>query len=115
MNRQTIEEFLVLHHVGAKSGTERVTPLMYRAEGDGWAIFASKGGAPSNPDWFHNLLANPTTTIEVGTETVAVTARVAEGADRTRIWDAQATEVPQFADYQPGNSRQIPVVVLDRS
>ena len=70
---------LLLHHRGAKTGVERVSPLVYRPVGRGYAVFASKAGAPTNPDWFHNLRANPATTVEVGTETVPVTARVATG------------------------------------
>src|SRR5436305_11777419 len=98
-NQQIIEEFranggkvggnvegapmLVLHHRGAKTGTERVNPLMYQDLGDGsGAIFASKSGAPTNPDWYHNLVANPKTTIEIGTETREVVARVASDEDR---------------------------------
>ena len=87
LNKETIKEFrangglvggpfegqtlLLLHHVGAKSGRERVSPLVYRTEGDAWVVFGSKAGAPTNPDWYHNLLANPATTVEVGTEPVA--------------------------------------------
>lgn len=130
-NKQIIEEFranegmvggplegrsmLLLHHVGAKSGIERVSPLVYRAEGDTRVIIASKGGAPTNPDWYHNLVANPTTTVEIGTETVAVTARAAKGAERTLLFDAAAAEMPQFAEYQANTSREIPVIVLEES
>ena len=130
-NKQIIEEFranegvvggpldgssvLLLHHVGAKSGIERVSPLVYRAEGDTRVIIASKGGAPTNPDWYYNLVANPTTTVEVGTETVAVTARAAEGAERTRLFDATTAEMSQFAEYQANTSREIPVIVLEES
>ena len=106
---------LLLHHVGAKSGIERVSPLVHRVDGEALVIFASKAGAPTNPDWYHNLLANPATTVEFGADTVAVTARVAEGADRTRIWEAAKTEIPMFADYEASSGRTIPVVVLDRS
>ncbi len=106
---------LLLHHVGATSGTERVSPLVYRSEGDAWVVFGSKGSAPTNPDWYYNLLANPATTVEVGTDTVAVTARVAEGAERTRIWDAAITATPQFAEYAARSGREIPVIVLERS
>ena len=128
-NRKIIEEFranqgrvggpfegasmVLLHHKGAKTGTERVTPLVYRQEGDAVVIFASKAGAPTNPDWFHNLKAHPDTTIEVGTETRAVRARVAEGDERERIWSAQKRAMPGFADYEAKTSRQIPVVVLE--
>ena len=86
---------MLLHHVGAKSGTERIAPLASQAQGDAgnaWVIIASKAGAPTNPDWYHNLLANPATTIEVGTETVF--ARVTEGAERTRLWEATKAKMP---------------------
>lgn len=106
---------LLLHSTGAKSGTERVTPVMYQAVGDDFAIFASKAGAPTNPDWYHNLRADPRATVEVGTETFAVTARVAEGDERERIWSKQKADYPGFAEYEEKTSRQIPVVVLSRS
>jgi len=128
-NRRIIEEFranagkvggpfenvpmLLLHHRGAKSGTERVSPLAYRRDGDRYVIFASKGGAPANPAWYHNLVANPEVAIEVGTETVAVRASVAEGDERERLWTVQKQEFPGFADYEQKTTRQIPVVVLD--
>src|SRR3982750_642090 len=70
---------LLLHSTGAKTGAERVNPMMYQAVGDDYAVFASKAGMPTNPDWYHNLIAHPDATIEVGTDTIAVTARVAEG------------------------------------
>jgi deazaflavin-dependent oxidoreductase (nitroreductase family) len=132
-NQEIIEEFranggrvggrfegaplLLLHHRGAKSGKEYVNPLMYQDLGGGsLAIFASKGGAPTNPDWFHNLRANPNTKIEVGTETVDVVARVASDEDRDRIWEAQKRAYPNFAEYeQSAGARKIPVVVLDRA
>ena len=107
---------VLLHHTGAKSGVERVTPLMYRPDGDRVVIFASKGGAPDHPAWFHNLVANPETTIEVGDEAgVAVRATVLEGDERDRIWSAQKAEVPQFAEYEvTAGDREIPVVALER-
>jgi deazaflavin-dependent oxidoreductase (nitroreductase family) len=105
---------LLLHHKGAKSGTERVNPLVYLAEGDAWVVFASKGGAPTNPDWFHNLVANPDTEIEVGSDTIPVHARVAEGDERERIFAEQKERMPGFADYEAKTDRVIPVVVLDR-
>jgi deazaflavin-dependent oxidoreductase (nitroreductase family) len=131
-NRKVIEEFrandgvvggtfegmplVLVHHKGAKSGTERVNPLAYYPVGDAYAIFASKGGAPTNPDWYYNLVANPETTIEVGTETIPVVARVAEGAERQEIYDAQKAKLPQFAEYeQSAGDRVIPVVILDRA
>ena len=103
---------LLLHHRGAKSGTERVSPLAYRREGDDYVVFGSRGGAPEHPAWVHNLVAHPETTVEVGTETIAVTARTATGDERTRIWSAQKADVPVFADYEAKTSREIPVVVL---
>jgi deazaflavin-dependent oxidoreductase (nitroreductase family) len=103
----------LLHHTGAKSGTERVTPMMYRAEGDSWAVFGSKAGAPTNPAWYHNLVANPDTRIEVGSETLDVTARVTERDERDRIWEAQKVDYPGFADYEKSTDRVIPVIVLE--
>jgi deazaflavin-dependent oxidoreductase (nitroreductase family) len=106
---------LLLHHKGAKSGAERVNPLMYRPVGDSLAIFASKGGAPTNPDWYYNLRAHPETTVEVGTETIPVVARVADDGERAPIWEANKRDNPGFADYEKQTSRQIPVVILDRA
>src|SRR5471030_2467791 len=107
---------VLLHHTGAKSGIERVNPLAYqRIDADSVAIFASKGGAPTNPDWYHNVVANPNTSIEIGTERYDVTARVAPSDERQRIWDAQKKAFPNFADYEStSGGRQIPVVVLDK-
>jgi deazaflavin-dependent oxidoreductase (nitroreductase family) len=82
---------------------------------DGYAIFASKAGAPTNPAWYHNLVANPDTTVEVGTETVPVRARVAGREERERIWTAQKERVPQMAEYEKKTTRQIPVLVLERA
>jgi deazaflavin-dependent oxidoreductase (nitroreductase family) len=105
---------LLLHHTGAKSGTERVNPLMYQQVGDGYAIFASKAGAPSNPDWYYNLVAHPDTSIEVGTDTVRVRARVADAGERDPIWEKQKESNPGFAEYETNAApRQIPVVLLD--
>ena len=105
---------LLLHHVGAKSGVERVNPVAYQRVGDGWAVFASKAGAPTNPDWFHNLVAHPDVSIEVGSESHSVTARVASGEERERIWAAQKEAFPNFAQYEEqAGARQIPVVVLE--
>jgi deazaflavin-dependent oxidoreductase (nitroreductase family) len=107
---------VLVHHTGAKSGTKRVNPLVYqRLSDDSVAVFASKGGAPTNPDWFHNLVANPNTTIEIGTEKYDVTARVADREERERIWEAQKKAFPNFAEYEvTAAGREIPVVVLDR-
>jgi deazaflavin-dependent oxidoreductase (nitroreductase family) len=104
---------LLLHTTGAKSGRERVNPLMYQTLDDGYAVFASKGGAATNPDWFHNLLANPRVAAEIGSETVELTARVADGQTRERIWAAQKSAYPGFADYERKTTRQIPVVILE--
>jgi deazaflavin-dependent oxidoreductase (nitroreductase family) len=104
---------LLLHHKGAKSGKERVNPVMYRRVGDSLAIFASKAGAPTNPDWYYNLVAHPETVVEVGTETVPVVARVPDDAERAPIWEIHKRENPGFADYEKQTSRQIPVVILD--
>jgi len=105
---------LLLHSRGAKTGLERVNPVAYQPVGDDIAVFASKAGADTNPDWYHNLLANPLATAEVGTDTVEVRARVAEGDERDRIWERQKQLMPGFADYEQKTRRQIPVVVLER-
>jgi deazaflavin-dependent oxidoreductase (nitroreductase family) len=104
---------LLLHSVGARSGKERVNPMMYQSVGDTYAVFASKGGAPSNPAWYHNLVANPAATIEVATITVDVRARIAEGAERDTIWETQKERYPGFAGYEASTTRQIPVVILE--
>ena len=103
---------LLLHSTGARSGQERINPMMYQAVADGYAVFASKGGAPTNPDWYHNVVAHPDTTIEVGTDTVAVTARVASDQEREPIWEKQKADYPGFADYEQQTTRRIPVVIL---
>jgi deazaflavin-dependent oxidoreductase (nitroreductase family) len=103
---------LLLHTVGAKSGQPRVNPVAYQDLGDGVAVFASKAGAPTNPDWYYNLLAHPQVTAEIGTETRPFVARVAEGAERERIWAAQKSANPGFAEYERKTTRQIPVVIL---
>ncbi len=130
-NTQMIEEFranhgklggpfqgatmLLLHTTGARTGKERVNPVAYQPLGDNFAVFASKAGAPTNPDWYHNLLAHPDTTVEVGDDTIEVTARVATGDERERIWERQKRDMPGFANYEQKTTRQIPVVVLERS
>ncbi len=105
---------LLLTTVGARSGAERLNALMYTKDGDDLVVLASKGGAPDNPAWYHNVIANPSATVEVGTEKFGVTARVAGGEERDRLFQAQATEYPQFAGYQEKTTRQIPVIVLHR-
>ncbi len=106
---------VLLNHKGARSGTERTTPLMYLPNGDDIVIFASKAGAPTNPDWYHNLRAHPEVTADLGTETVPVRARVAEGAERDELWERQKTAYPQFQGYEDATERVIPVVVLERA
>lgn len=105
---------LLLHSTGAKSGRERVHPMMYQAVGDGFAVFASKAGADTNPDWFHNLSAHPEVRIEVGTDTLDVTARVLDAEEREPVWEKQKAGYPGFADYETKTDRVIPVVMLDR-
>jgi deazaflavin-dependent oxidoreductase (nitroreductase family) len=104
---------LLLHHTGAKTGTERVTPLVYLAVDGKYAIFASKGGAPTNPDWFHNIVANPEVEIEVGTDTISATAEVLDSDERDAIWSRQKELMPGFAEYEQKTDREIPVIVLD--
>jgi deazaflavin-dependent oxidoreductase (nitroreductase family) len=128
MNRQVIAEFretggtaggvfegkplVLVHHVGAKSGVNRIAPLVAYRDGSRIFIFASKGGSDSNPDWYHNLVANPQTVAEVGSETIAVTARVLTGAERDEIYAKQSAVEPQFAEYQRKTTRVIPVLEL---
>jgi deazaflavin-dependent oxidoreductase (nitroreductase family) len=127
-NRGVIEEFrandgkvggpfegapvLLLTAVGAKSGERRTTPVMYLPDGERMVIFASKAGAPTNPGWYHNLVANPSATVEVGPHTVEVDALVTSGEERDRLFHQQAGLYPQFADYAQKTTRQIPVVAL---
>lgn len=106
---------LLLHTTGAKSGKERVNPMMYLEEDDNLYVFASKAGADTHPDWFHNLLATPEVTVEIGTETVTATTHVVEGAERDRIYALQAERFPGFAEYEAKTSRVIPVVELVRA
>jgi len=105
---------LLLTTTGAKSGLPRTNPLMYLDDGDRLLVFASKGGAPEDPDWYRNLFANPEATVEVGTETFAAKAVVITGAERDRLYARQAERYPQFAEYQAKAARTIPVVALDR-
>ena len=104
---------LLLHTTGAKSGQARINPMMYLADGDNYVVFASKGGAPTSPDWYHNLLANPRPTIEVGDKTINVVAKVAEGETRERLFSRQKELYSGFADYEAKTTRQIPVVILE--
>ena len=130
-NAQIIEEFranqgrvggmfegstlLLLHHSGAKSGKSRTNPLGYLNDQGRYVVFASKAGAPTNPDWYHNLKAHPNVTIEVGTDTIEVIANEATGEARDRLYRTQAERVPQFAAYEKQTDRVIPVIVLTPS
>src|SRR5258706_10846302 len=108
-------ELLLITIKGAKTGTLRTNPLAYTKDGDYYVIIASKGGADTNPDWYHNLTTNPNATIEVGTEKFEVVASEAKGAERDRLYAAQAKIYPGFADYEKKTSRKIPVFVLKRA
>jgi deazaflavin-dependent oxidoreductase (nitroreductase family) len=104
---------LLLHHTGAKSGKSYTTPLMYREDGSRYLIFASKAGATTNPDWYHNLMAHPDVAIEVGTDKLSATADEVTGEERDRLFAAQAEERPQFAEYaKTAGGRTIPVIAL---
>lgn len=105
---------LLLHTVGAKSGQPRVSPLVYTSDGDRLVIIASKGGAPSNPDWYYNLKASPLVEVERGTERFKARATVAEEPERTRLFDQMVAERPGFGDYQRKTTRVLPVIVLER-
>ncbi len=103
---------LLLHHAGARSGSRYVNPVAYVSDGDRYVIIASKGGAPANPGWYHNLKAHPEVAIEVGTETLDVVAGEATGAERDRLFRAMADRSPAFDEYQAKVTRTIPVIVL---
>jgi deazaflavin-dependent oxidoreductase (nitroreductase family) len=105
---------LLLNTTGAKSGQPRINPLAYTRDGDRYVIIASKGGAPTSPDWFHNVVANPEVVVEVGPERFPARASVAEGAERDRLYAAQAALMPGFAEYEKKTTRRIPVIVLER-
>jgi deazaflavin-dependent oxidoreductase (nitroreductase family) len=105
---------MLLTTTGAKSGLTRVNPLNYSTDGDRIIVIASKGGSSTHPDWYHNLMAHPEVIVEVGTERFPARARVAEGEERTRLFNAQAAQMPYFAEYQRKTPRQIPVIVLER-
>lgn len=108
------ESVLILHTIGARSSEERVHPLAYQRVGDELAVFASKGGAPSNPDWYHNLMAHGQASVEVGAERFEVNARLATEEERSVIWERQKVASPGFAEYELKTTRQIPVVILAR-
>jgi deazaflavin-dependent oxidoreductase (nitroreductase family) len=107
-------DILLLHHTGARSGAQRVSPLAYQRVGESFAIFASKAGAPENPAWYHNLIAHPDTSVELGTQVLPVRARVAEPAEREVIWKQLVERAPHFGQYaERAAPREIPVIVLD--
>jgi deazaflavin-dependent oxidoreductase (nitroreductase family) len=107
---------ILIHHIGARSGTERVTPLVYFPQDDGqMVIIASKAGAPTNPDWYHNLKANPKIDVEVGTETFPVEVGEVVGEKRDEIWSRVVDAMPGFGEYQVKTDRKIPVLVLQRA
>lgn len=106
---------LLLTTTGAKSGKQRVSPLAYTTDGDRFLIIASKAGAPTNPDWYHNLLAHPTATVEVGTEQFQVKATsVVEEPERSDLYAKMVAKMPGFADYERKTTRKIPVVLLEK-
>lgn len=105
---------LLLDHVGARSGTKRTAPLLYIPDGDNVVIVASKGGFPRHPAWFHNLRANPETTVQIGSERRAVRARVAKPEERPRLWRRATQLYPTYDEYQARcGDREIPLVVLE--
>lgn len=128
-NKRVVEEFranggkaggmlegrplLILHNIGARTGAPRINPLAYQKVEDGYAIFGTKGGSPTHPAWYHNLMANPEVRIELGAETFMVRARLTDGEERERIWTQQKIDLPMFADFEKKTSRQIPVIVLE--
>ena len=129
-NRKLIEDFrasrgvsddpfvgrplLLLTTTGTKSGQRHTTPLMYVPDGDRLLVIASNAGAPAHPDWYHNLLAHPQATVEVGNETFEAGVMVLAGAERQRVWDKIATSYPFFTDHQAKISREIPLIALER-
>lgn len=106
-------DLLILHTIGARTGQDRVNPVMYQVSHGNYAIFASKAGSADHPDWYHNIKANAEVSIEVGSTKVNATARVLDDEEREPIWNAQKAAYPQFAEYeQTAEGRQIPVIVL---
>jgi F420H(2)-dependent quinone reductase len=104
---------LLLDHVGAKSGTKRTTPLVYIPDGKRMVIVASKGGHPKHPAWFHNLKANPLTTVQAGTKKIPVSARVASDVERDQLWPKVVAAYSGYAGYQQRTERKIPLVILE--
>ncbi len=112
------DRLLLLTTVGARSGKERISPVMYHRDGERYVVVASKGGAPDNPAWYLNLKANPVATVEVGaktgTETFQVRAREVEGKERDRVYAERVAIAPGFGEYERQTSRKIPVMILER-
>ncbi|HEX2513470.1 MAG TPA: nitroreductase family deazaflavin-dependent oxidoreductase [Chloroflexota bacterium] len=112
--REAGRPLLLLTTTGARTGQRRTTPLVYLADGERLLIFASKGGSPTNPDWYHNLVANPQVTVEVGPETYEARATVLHGEERDRLFARQVAAMPNFGEYQQKTRRTIPVIALSR-
>jgi deazaflavin-dependent oxidoreductase (nitroreductase family) len=106
------QPLLLLTHTGAKTGTQRTNPLAYFRDGDRYIIVASKGGAPTNPDWYYNLLAHPMASVELGVEQREVTAEPARADERERLWKMITEQNPAFKEYETKTSREIPIVIL---
>jgi deazaflavin-dependent oxidoreductase (nitroreductase family) len=113
LGRFAATELLLLHTKGAKTGAERVNPMMFARDGERYIVFASKNAAPSHPDWYHNLVAHPDVEIELGTNTFAATATVLAGDERERVWAQSAREFPFLNDHQARTQRVIPVIALE--
>jgi deazaflavin-dependent oxidoreductase (nitroreductase family) len=105
---------ILLTHTGAKTGKSYTTPLVYSRDGDRIVVIASKAGAPNNPSWYHNLVAHPTATLEIGTESFKAKARIATGDERERLFNQQAAQMAVFNEYRAKTTRKIPVVVFER-
>jgi deazaflavin-dependent oxidoreductase (nitroreductase family) len=105
---------LILHTIGAKSGQQHINPVAYITDDERFVIIASKGGAPTNPDWYYNILANPRVTVEVGTEQFTARASISIEPERTRLFAKMVDMMPGFADYQKKTTRIIPVIILSR-
>jgi deazaflavin-dependent oxidoreductase (nitroreductase family) len=104
---------LLLHTTGARTGQERVNPVAYQKLDHGYAVFGTKAGADTNPDWYHNLTAHPEVEAEIGTQRLPFTARVARGEERERIWSRQKIASPGMAEYEKKTTREIPVIILE--
>ncbi|MCC6499890.1 MAG: nitroreductase family deazaflavin-dependent oxidoreductase [Anaerolineales bacterium] len=105
---------LLLHHIGAKSGQERINPVAYVRDGERYVIIASKGGSPTNPSWYYNLLAHPQVTVEAGVKKFQARATVTEEPERTRLYEKMIEMMPAFAEYRQKTERKIPVIVLTK-